>query len=300
MDNLLSVQLVTADGEVLTVSEDEHPDLFGALRGGGNFGVVTSFGYRLHPVGPTVIGGIIVHPIEAAGELFRLYRDACEAFPDELVGYPALVHAPDGSGTQLAGVMVGHVGPHERANEDLAQLLEYGSPIDVSVGPIEYTTLNTLIDAACPRGACYYWKSSFLSELSDAAIDTLVERFAVCPPPMSLIVLEDVHGEATRVAVDATAVPHRERGFNMGLYATWVDLNVTDEHVAWTRDSYEAMRPFLSGLRYVNYLGDDEVGDGPVRASYGPNFDRLVEVKTAYDPENVFHLNHNVRPRGTR
>jgi hypothetical protein len=288
---------VTADGAVLTVSEQEHPDLFWAVRGGGgNFGVVTLFEYRLHAIGPTVIGGTIVHPIEAAGELFRFYRDVCVAFPDELIGYPALVHAPDGSGTRLAGVMVGHVGTHEQARKDLAELVSFGSPIDVSVGPIQYTTLNTLIDAACPRGAFYYWKSSFLSELSDDAIDTLVERFAQCPPPMSLIVLEDVHGEATRVPVDATAVPHRRQGFNMGLYGTWLDPGVAEEHVTWTRGAYDAMQPFVSGLRYVNYLGDDEVGDDPIWAAYGPNYDRLVEVKSAYDPDNVFHLNQNIRP----
>jgi FAD/FMN-containing dehydrogenase len=298
VDNLLSVQVVTADGDVLTVSSGEHPDLFWALRGGGgNFGVVTSFEYRLHSVGPTVIGGAVVHPIEAAGDLFRLYRDVSAAFPDELVGYPALIHSPDGSGTQLAGVMVGHVGAHDQARKDLAELVRYGSPIDVSVGPIGYTTLNTLIDAACPRGAFYYWKSSFLSGLSDDGIDTLVEQFAKCPPPMSLIVLEDVHGEATRVPVEATAVPHRDRGFNMGLYATWRDPVAAAEHVAWTRAAYDAMRPFLSGLRYVNYLGDDESGHEAIRAAYGPNYDRLVDVKTAYDPDNIFHLNQNIPPR---
>jgi FAD/FMN-containing dehydrogenase len=298
VDNLLSVELVTAEGSVLTVSEDEHPDLFWALRGGGgNFGVVTSFEYRLHPIGPMVFGGVIVHPIEAAGDLFRFYRDVSPGFPDELVGYPALVHSPDGSGTKLAGVMVGHVGSHDQAERDLAELVSYGSPLDVSVGPIQYTTLNTLIDAACPRSAYYYWKASFLSELSDGAIDTVVEEFAECPPPMSLVVLEDVHGEATRVAVDATAVPHRRAGFNLGIYGTWRDPAMADEHIAWTRGTYEAVSPFLSGLRYVNYLGDDETGDDPIRAAYGPNYDRLVDVKTIYDPDNVFHLNQNIRPR---
>ena len=248
VDNLLSVELVTADGAVLTVSEDEHADLFWALRGGGgNFGVVTSFEYQLHPIGPTVIGGTIVYPFEAAADVLRFYRDICPTFPDELIGYPALVHSPDGSGTKLAGVMVGHVGSHEQAEKDLAPLVSYGDPLAVLVGPIAYSTLNTLIDDACPRGALYYWKSSFLSELSDDAIDTLVERFALCPPPMSLIVLEDVHGEATRVPVDATAVPHRRQGFNLGIYGTWREPERTDEHVAWTRESYAAMRPFLSG-----------------------------------------------------
>ena len=298
VDNLLSVELVTADGAVLTVSEDEHADLFWALRGGGgNFGVVTSFEYQLHPIGPTVIGGTIVYPFEAAGDVLRFYRDICPTFPDELIGYPALVHSPDGLGTKLAGVMVGHVGSHEQAEKDLAPLVSYGDPLAVFVGPIAYSTLNTLIDDACPRGALYYWKSSFLSELSDGAIDTLVERFAFCPPPMSLIVLEDVHGEATRVPVDATAVPHRRQGFNLGIYGTWREPERTDEHVAWTRETYDAMRPFLSGLRYVNYLGDDETGDDPIRAAYGPNYDRLVDVKTKYDPDNVFHLNQNIRPR---
>jgi hypothetical protein len=282
----------------VTASEAEHPDLFWALRGGGgNFGVVTWFEYRLHPLGPTVTGGFIIHPVEAAGDMLRFYREACDSLPDEVVAYPALVHAPDGSGTKVAAILAGHLGPTEQAERDLEALLRWGSPIDVHVGPMPYSTLNTLIDDAFPKGAFNYWKSSFLSELSDGAVDSLVELFAHCPPPMSMVVLEHIHGEVTRVPVDATAVPHREPGFNLGLYGVWLDPAATDENVAWARAGYVAMRPFLSELRYVNYLGDDEVGDDPIRAAYGPNYDRLVEVKTAYDPDNVFHLNQNIRPR---
>ena len=298
VDNLISVELVTADGAVLAAGEGEHADLFWALRGGGgNFGVVTWFEYGLHPVGPTVTGGFIIHPVEAAGDMLRFYREACRSFPDELVGYPALVHAPDGSGVKVAAMLVGHVGSAEQAERDLDTLLNWGSPLDVHVGPMSYETLNTLIDDAFPKGAFNYWKSSFLSELSDDAVAVFVECFASCPPPMSMVVLEDVHGEATRVAVDATATPHRQRGLNLGLYGVWLDPAATDENVAWARDAYAAMQPFFWDLRYVNYLGDDETGDDPIRAAYGPNYDRLVDVKTAYDPENVFHLNQNIRPR---
>ena len=297
VDNLLSVELVTAEGAVLTASGNEHADLFWALcGGGGNFGVVTWFEYLLHPVGPTVTGGFIVHPVEAAGDMLRFYRGVCGGFPDELVGYPALVHAPDGSGVKVAAMLVGHVGSSEQAERDLDALIGWGSPLDVHVGPMSYETLNTLIDDAFPKGAFNYWKSSFLSELTDDAVDALVDCFASCPPPMSMVVLEDVHGEATRVAVDATATPHRQRGFNLGLYGVWLDPAATDQNVAWTRASYEAMRPFLSDLRYVNYLGDDETGEEPIRAAYGPNYDRLVDVKTKYDPDNVFHLNQNIQP----
>jgi len=298
-DNLLSAEVVTADGCVLTASETENADLFWGVRGGGgNFGVITSFEYRVHPVGPLVTGGAVIHPFEAAGDVFRFYGEFAAGMSDELVVYAGLLHAPDGSGAPLCGLVLCHLGPHDEAEKELAPLLAFGSPLDVQVGPMPYTVVNTLFDPSFPEGALNYWKSSFLRELSDAAIDTMVSQFAVSPSPMTNMVLEPVHGQVTRVPVDATAVPHREPSYNFVITAVWTDPAATEENVAWTREAFAAMGPFFTGRRYVNYLPDDEPAEDAVRASYGPNYDRLVELKTTYDPGNLFHMNQNIRPRG--
>jgi FAD/FMN-containing dehydrogenase len=295
-DNLISAEVVTADGSVVTASESENADLLWGLRGGGgNFGVVTWFTYRLHPVGPIVTGGLIVHPYDAAGDLLRFYRDSHTSFPDDLICFGVLLHSPEG--VKLAAFLVGHVGSLEQAEHDLAPLSEFGSPVDVQVGQMPYTVLNTLLDEGFPKGALNYWKAGFLSELSDEAIDTLVARFAVCPSPMSAIVLEPFQGAVARVPVDATAVPHRTPGINCNIASIWSDPGATDQNIEWTRGTYDTLRSHMSGLRYVNYMAEDEQGEEPAREAYGPNYDRLVELKTKYDPQNLFRLNQNIEPR---
>jgi FAD/FMN-containing dehydrogenase len=296
-DNLLSARIVTADGRTLTASEQENADLFWGLRGaGGNFGVVSSFEYRLHPVGPIITGGLVAHPFDAAGDVLRFYRDFTANAPDELVSFAGVGHAPDGSGAKIALVVACHVGAPERAEEDLRPLREFGSPIMVELGPLPYTVMNSLLDAAYPTGSLNYWKSAFLSELSDEAIDEMLERFSVCPSPMTAVLLEHFHGEVTRVPVDATAVPHREPGYNLVITSVWTDPAASGENVAWTKDTFDAMEPFLVGRRYLNYFSEDDVGDDPVRAAYGPNYERLVGLKKEYDPDNVFRLNANIPP----
>jgi FAD/FMN-containing dehydrogenase len=298
-DNLLSAQVVTADGRMVTASEQENADLFWGLRGaGGNFGVVSSFEYRLHPVGPTVAGGLVAHPFDAAGDVLRFYRDFTADAPDELMTFGGVGHAPDGSGAKIALVVACHVGAPEQAEEDLRPLREFGSPIMVELGPLPYTVMNSLLDAAYPTGSLNYWKSAFLSELSDEAIDELLARFAACPSPMTAALFEHFHGEVTRVPVDATAVPHREPGYNLVITSVWTDPATTEENVAWTKDIFGAMEPFLVPRRYLNYFSEDDVGDDPVRAAYGPNYERLVELKHEYDPTNLFRLNTNVPPKG--
>jgi FAD/FMN-containing dehydrogenase len=294
VDNLLAVELVTASGDVLHVTDETYPDLFWALRGGGgNFGVATWFEYRLHPL-REVFGGLIAHPYDAAPAVLRAFRDLEQ--PDELWVVAGLVHAPDGSGAKLAAHVVCHVGSVEQAQRDLRPLLELGVPVVSEVGPMPYPAVNTLFDEAYPRGALNYWKSSFLGDLSDGAIDQLIEQFAVTPSAMSAIVLEQFHGAVCRVGVSDTAVPHREPGFNLGIFAEWRDAAATQENVAWARETYNALEPYRAPLRYVNYFSDDDVGGAAVRAAYGPNYDRLVDLKRRYDPENVFHLNHNIDP----
>jgi FAD/FMN-containing dehydrogenase len=297
VDNLLSVELVTADGSVLTVSEDEHPDLFWGLRGGGgNFGIATSFEYRLHPIGPMITGGLIAHPIEAAGDLLRFIRDYAEAIPDELMFVAGVVHAPDGSGVPLSAVGVCHCGTLEQAEQDLKPLLEFGSPLMSMIGPMPYEAVNQMLDDAYPRGALNYWKSTFLGELSDDAIATMASQFESCPSPMSSMIVEHFHGEVTRVPVEATAVPHRHPGYNLVITSIWMDPEATEENVAWTRSTYDAFAPFAVSRRWLNYLSADEADDTGLRAAYGANYERLVELKKQYDPDNLFRLNANIKP----
>ena len=240
LDNLLSADVVTADGRVLRASEDENADLFWALRGGGgNFGVVASFEYRVRPVGPTVYGGLVAHPFSAAREVLQFYRELTSAASDDLTAYSALLHAPDGV-TKLAGIVVCHVGPIDEAERELAPLLAFVLPALSQVGPIPYTAVNSMLDAAYPYGSLNYWKSSFMDELTDAAIDVFIDRFGKTKGPMTAFLLEHVHGAATRVPESATAFPHRTVGINVLIPSVWLDPGDTDENIRWTRESYEA------------------------------------------------------------
>jgi len=295
-DNLLSVELVTSDARVLTVDGTRHADLFWALRGGGgNFGVAASFKFGLHKIGPKVTGGMVIHPFEAARDVLRFYREATAGLPDELTIFAALIHAPDGSGTKLAALVLCHCGSLDEGAADTGGIKEFGSPLMDTVGPMEYCSMNTLLDAAYPKGALNYWKSSFLSQLTDEAIDRMIEQFAVCPSRMDALMIEHFHGAATRVDVGATAFPHRREGYNFSVLSEWMDPDLTGRCRDWARDTYATMRPFMAAGRYVNYLDGDEAGD-PVAAAYGPNYQRLREIKSNYDPGNFFHMNQNIRP----
>src|SRR5687767_482006 len=222
-DNLIAAEVVTADGQLVHVSQDEHPDLFWALRGGGgNFGVVTSFVYRLHPVGQ-VIGGLAVHPFTAAKEVLTFYRDFTRSLPDELTVFAALTHAPDGSGAKIAALAVCHVGPTEQADADLAPVRAFGEPLMVEIGLMPYPVMNTLLDDAFPKGALNYWKANFVETFDDGLIDVVVEQFAAVPSPMSAILFEHLHGEVTRVPVESAAVAQRDEGYNLLIPGVWMD-----------------------------------------------------------------------------
>ena len=292
-DNLIGVELVTAAGEVLQVDDESHPDLMWALRGGGgNFGIATSLTYRVHHQ-PMVVGGFIVHPVERGADMLRFYREAVPNCPDELTVFAALVHAPDGSGMKVAGMLAFHTDP-ERADADLAPFLEWGPPVMAEVGPMPYPVMNTLLDPGYPTGGLYYWLSSFTTGITDELIDTVVQRFESVPSPMTAILFEHFHGEVTRIDPTATAVPHRQEGWNLLIPSGWMDPTETTRNIQWTKDTYAAVTEQLRDARWLNYLGDDQ--DGAIRAAYGPNYDRLREVKRQYDPGNVFHLNHNIAP----
>jgi FAD/FMN-containing dehydrogenase len=296
LDNLRAVELVTAESNVLRVDKQSEHDLFWALRGGGgNFGIATSFDYDLHPVGPTVVGGPIVHPIARARHTLNFFRDATRSLADEHVLFAALTHAPDGSGTPVAALVTCHCGPPEEAARAVQPLKQFGTPMVDGVGPVAYEQLNTSLDASFPKGALNYWKSNFLTELSDAAIETMVDCFARCPTPMSQFLIEHLHGAVTRVGVSDTAFPHRKEGYNFLILAQWTNHADTSACIEWARETAKLMQPFFAAGRYVNYLDDDETGD-PVAAAYGPNYRRLQQIKAKYDPTNVFRMNQNIRP----
>ena len=294
-DNVTSIELVNAEGEVLDVTATSDPDLFWALRGGGgNFGIATSFEYRLHPIS-MVTGGLIAHPFAAARDVLRFYRDQVTSASDDLTVFAGVVHAPDGSGVKLAAMIVFHTGTPEEAQRELAPYLEFGSPAVVHVEPMPYQVMNTLLDANYPTSSCNYWLSSFTSGMSDELIDTIAERFESVPSPMSAVILERFHGAVCRIGDTDTAIPHREEGWNLLLPSVWLDPATTDANIAWTRETHAALAPHLTQNRWLNYLGDDQDTDA-IRAAYGPNYDRLRELKRRYDPGNVFHHNHNIVP----
>ena len=293
MDNLVSAEIVTASGDILRTSKDENADLFWGLRGGGgNFGAVSWLEYRMHPVG-TVTSGLIAHPFDCARDVLKFFRKITSGLPDDLTIFGALLHAPDGA--QIAVIIVCHCGPLAEAEAALQPIKKFGTPILDSIGPTSYEETNRMLDAGFPRGALNYWKSNFMSELSDQAIDTLVSQFAACPSPMSGLLLEHIHGAATRIGVSETAFPHRREGYNFLVVSEWLDPAENARNIAWARESYDAMRPCFTSGRYVNYLGDDD-GEDAVAAAYGPNYQRLRTLKAKYDPTNLFHLNQNIRP----
>lgn len=295
LDNLLSAELVTASGEVVQANEKENADLFWALRGAGaNFGVASWFEYRLHPLGQ-VWSGLVAHPIGKAREVWRFFRELTAALPDEMTLFAGLLHAPDGSGAQIAAIVACHSGSLAKGEAGVRPIKRFGSPALDIIQPTSYEATNMMLDAGFPAGALNYWKSSFLAELSDGAIDTMINQFAACPSPMSGLVVEHIHGAATRVGVTETAFPHRRDGYNLLIIAEWQDPGGTARNIAWARGTYAAMEPYCARARYVNYLDQDEASEA-IRTAYGPNYDRLRSLKAKYDPSNLFHLNHNIPP----
>jgi FAD/FMN-containing dehydrogenase len=304
VDNLLAVDVVTADGRRLRASGDEHPDLFWALRGGGgNFGVVTSFEFRLHSVGPTVLAGPIIWDATDAREVLRFYRDFVRDAPDELGTVVRFGTAPPIPGIP-AGlhwrpvVMIAtcYVGPIDEGEQVLRALRAFGAPLLDLVGSTPYVGFQSALDSTVVHGWNYYWKSTHLPELRDDLIDVIAEHAFCCSSPRSYVAMFHLKGAVSRVAQGVTAFGNRQASHAITLDGVWRPGEAfADRDTAWSRDFFAALGHFREGV-YVNFLGGDEYPDR-VREAYGDSvYERLVDVKTMYDPDNVFHHNQNIRP----
>jgi FAD/FMN-containing dehydrogenase len=296
-DNLLSADVVTADGRFLHASAEENADLFWGLHGGGgNFGVVTSFEYRLHEVGPTILAGPVFHALDDAPALFRAFRETAATAPDALGGMAAMLTSPEG--TPLAALVPVWTGPLDEGEAVLRPLRDVGSPVADLVGPMPYRTMQSLFDPAFPPGRRNYWKSGFLRNLDDAAIAVLVEHFRHAPSPYAGFGIELYGGAVGRVGPEATAFPHRTYPFNILIFTAWDDPADDAANMGWGRELWAALQPFAADGVYVNYLGDAVVEEPDrVRAAYGPAiYERLAALKRTYDPTNLFCLNQNILP----
>ena len=296
LDNLISVDIVTADGRLLTASAQENPDVFWGVRGSnGNLGVVTSLEYRLHEVGP-VLGGAVLYPVSKASEILHFCRDFAQTLPDEAMIQGGAFSTPDG--LPIFGVGVSYCGSSLAEGEKLFEpLRKLGTPVADMIGRMSYVQIQSMFESYFPPGRYTYVKSNFLRELSDEAIATMSEWAGKSPSPYSFApFFEHWHGAASRVGVTETAFPHRQHSWNMFIWSTWADPADSPRNIQWTRDCWEAMRPFVIAGSYVNYVSDE--GDTFARAAYGPNYDRLVALKSKYDPTNFFCMNHNIKPTG--
>lgn len=295
LDNVFAVDVVLPDGTPVRASSVENPDLFWALRGGGgNFGVATSFEFDLHPIPPVIIAGAIAHPFERARELLRFFRDTTASLPDDVMLVAGLLTGQ--AGTKVAVIVAAHFGAPEDAATWMQPVKAFGLPVMDAIGPTSYAALSTMLDASFPKGARNYWKSHFLDQLTDDAIDTLVGQFEACPSPMSQLLLEHFHGAATRVTPTDTAYALRQPGYNMLALSQWMDPADDERGITWAKHTYAAMQPHVGRSRYLNYLNHDDTGEATLAAAYGPNLSRLRQIKAKYDPGNAFHLNVNIPP----
>jgi len=293
-DNLLSADLVTAEGTVLTASSADNAELFWGLRGGGgNFGIVTSFKYQLHPVGP-LLAGPVLYPFAKAKEALALYRDFATSIPDEANTVAALMNSPDGD--PLAAIVVCYNGSLEAGERVLQPLRSFGPPVADEVAPTPYCKAQTFFDEAFVRGRRYYFKSNFIQTISDEAIATLVEHFTTAPSPLSMLYFQQLGNAANRVGATETAFSHRNALCEWGCDAVWLDPAQDAANIRWAREVAEAMRPFTTGSDYVNHIGlEAEEGIDRIKAAFGANYDRLVALKNRYDPTNLFRHNQNIK-----
>ncbi len=294
-DNLISAEMVTADGQLVTASAEQNADLFWGLRGAGaNLGIVTSFEYRLHRVGP-VLGGMVFHPLSNAKKVLRFYHEFSSTAPDEVTTLGLLATAPDGSPAVVT--VACYCGPLDEGENVLKPLRTISSPLADLIAVRPYTEMQSLTDEIWPPGRLYYHKASNIRDLSDPAIETLATHAQTMPTAVSSIYFQQVHGAASRLAANETAFPHRYDHYVMGVHPATDDPADSESIIRWTHDGWEAMQPFVDEAVYVNALEDPLVeGEHRVREAYGPNYDRLVALKNKYDATNFFRLNANIKP----
>lgn len=290
-DNLVSAEVVTSRGDRVVADLGESPDLLWGLRGGGgNFGVVTSFRFRLHPVGQ-VLAGALTFPAAKAREALRRYHEFAHSCPDELSS--ALSLSRPGGGELSVSVGVCHTGPFENAERTLRPLRALGPEVD-AIQPMSYLALQSAGDEGFPPGQQHYWKSGFLTQIDDELIDVLLDFVPRMPSQASGVGLQQLHGAAARVDPSATAFPHRGERYDCLILSQWSDPADSERNVGWTTDLFDALGPFLTTGVYVNNLGDE--GADRIKQAYGPNYDRLAALKTKYDPTNLFRHNQNIKP----
>jgi FAD/FMN-containing dehydrogenase len=304
IDNLLSADVVLADGTFVTASENLHADLFWALRGGGgNFGIVTSFVFRCHEIGErgTIVGGPVLYDFADTADVMRWYRELLPSLPEELSGWIGLITIPPAPpfpeelwGRKSCAIVWCYTGPHDRADDVLAPIKSFGSPLLVGLQPMPFTVLQSAFDGLYPAGLQWYWRADFFNEISDAAIEVHTKFGAQLPTGHSTMHLYPIDGAASRVPADATAFAYRDGGWAGVIVGVDPDPANAPTISRWARDYWTELHPTSAGGAYVNFLMDE--GQDRVRASYGGNYDRLARIKDRYDPGNVFHINQNIRP----
>ena len=299
-DNLMSVDVVLADGSFVTASNEETADLFWALQGGGgNFGIATSLEFRLHPVEP-ITGGVAVYPVSRAEDFLHVYREFTSSTPDNLTVYAGIGIGPPGTpveGQQVAVAVVCHSGARAEGERLVQPIKTFGPPLLDAIGPIPYCALQSMFDAAFTPGNRGYWKSYFIPKLTDGVIDAIVACTAGGVPgiPGSAVFLEHMHGAVRRRGQHESAFANRAAEYSLGIFTSWSDTKEDEQNIRWTRGFGDAIRPFSTGGGYVNYMTEDE-GEQRVRATYAGTYERLTAVKTKYDPTNFFSMNQNIRP----
>jgi len=293
LDNVTGVDVVTSDGRLLGANASENTDLFWGVRGsGGNLGIATSIEYRLHELGP-VMGGAVFHPATKAKEVLRFWREFAENSPDELVTQGGSLTSPDG--IPVFGIAACYCGSLSEGEKVLKPLRTFGPPVADLFGPMSYVQLQGMFDPFFPPGRLTYTKSNFVRSLNDEMIEVCAEYTGKRPSPHTFgPFIEHWHGAATRVGITDTAFPHRQHSWNFFVWSNWESPSDSEANITWTRQCWDAMRPFLAGDSYGNYVSDE--GDASARAAYGPNYDRLLALKNKYDPTNLFRMNHNIKP----
>jgi FAD/FMN-containing dehydrogenase len=294
IDNLVSADVVTADGQFRKASAKDDPDLFWALRGGGgNFGVATSLEYRLHPI-TRVLGGMVIYPLDQARDVLRFYRDFSASLPDEAEAYAALLTAPEGM--PVAALLLGYNGPIAEGEKVLAPARRFGKPVADVVGPMPYAARQRMLDEPnAVHGLQRYWRSAFTEQISDGLIDVMVDGASKFSSPLSALLFFQMHGAATRVAPTATAFAPRRPQWDFDAIGQWAEAAQSPTHIAWVRALWSELEPHLKGSAYVNHLAADDRPE-KVRASFGENYARLRTLKAAYDPKNLFRVNANIAP----